>query len=151
MSTAYACSRRPLASTLAATGSSSTTRILIGASISEGRHLQTLGDLLLDLSRVPGCLFSRVSAAAKRVVPLPVRQLRQPLARPAELLRRHGGDDVAVDALVIELDSAVVDALNKRLLFKPGQIVSGALAEAAQPEPLEHSGIRELAERGPEV
>src|SRR5688572_17751911 len=138
MSTAYACSRSPLASTLAAVGSSSTTRILIGSSVRRAGQLQTLRDLLLDLSRVAARLIVREAGAAKGVLPLPIRDVRQPVAGPADVRRRDGRDDVAIDAPIRERHVAIVDTLDEALRFESRQVVTGALAEAANPEQPKH-------------
>src|SRR5688572_17272445 len=96
-STAYACSRSPFASTAAAAGSSSTTRILISL-----RHRQALLDLLFDLADIPGGLLFVILRRPECITPLALGQAREKFARPADVSGSDSVDDVAVDHAVVE-------------------------------------------------
>src|SRR5687767_12443556 len=106
------------------------------------RHLKPLRDFCLDLGEVAAGLFRIVAAGPKRVAPLLIGQAIQQSAGPSHIRGRHGVDDVAIDASVVELrPPTAVDARDESLRLEPWQIVSGALPESASAEPLQHSGI----------
>src|SRR5688572_1742403 len=149
-STAYACSRRPFASTVAATGSSSTTRIRMDGSA--GRDPKTLDNLGLNLRDEPTRLVRIVAAGAERIRPLLVAEPAQQAAGPLDVGQCDGVEDVAVDATVIELRlQFVIDSNDETLLFESCQIVARPLTETAQPKPPQECRVRGLSKRRAEI